>query len=44
MRKAKAWLNTKAVEAMTSAMLDERDPNGDVRGWFGEIGRILQSS
>ena len=44
MRKAKAWLNTKAAEAMTPAMLDERDPEGDVRGWFSEIGRTLSSS
>jgi len=44
MRKAKAWLNTKVVEAMTPAMLDERDPDGDVREWFAEIGRILQSN
>jgi len=42
MRKAKAWLNTKAVEAMTPAMLDERDPNGDIRGWLAEIEQILQ--
>jgi putative ATP-dependent endonuclease of OLD family len=42
MRKAKAWLNTKTVEAMTPAMLDGRDPNGDIRGWLAEIGRILR--
>lgn len=41
-RKAKAWLNTKAVESMNPAMLDEKDPSGDIHGWFVEIQRILQ--
>jgi len=27
---------------MTPAMLDERDPNGDIRGWLAEIEQILQ--
>jgi len=44
MRKAKAWLNTKTVEAMTPEMLDERDPNGDIRSWLAEIGQILQGA
>ena len=42
-QKAKAWLNTKAVEAMTPALLDERDPDSEIRGWFAEISQTLQS-
>jgi putative ATP-dependent endonuclease of OLD family len=42
MRRAKAWLNSTAVALMTPAMLDERDPDGDVRGWLTEIGRIIE--
>jgi putative ATP-dependent endonuclease of OLD family len=36
-RKAKLWLNAEAAACMTLAMLSERDPEGEVRGWFEEI-------
>lgn len=32
--KAKRWLNTRAVRCMTSALLSEADPQGEVLGWF----------
>jgi hypothetical protein len=41
--RAKLWLNTEAVQFMTSQMLDERDPAGDVRGWFNRIAELLDS-
>ena len=41
--RAKLWLNTEAVHIMTSQMLDERDPAGDVRGWFNKIAELLDS-
>jgi len=34
---AKKWLNKGAAGEMTPELLDEVDPNGDVRGWMGEI-------
>jgi hypothetical protein len=43
-RKAKIWLNQKAVLAMTPDMLNEIDPNGDVVGWFDEISRMIDST
>jgi hypothetical protein len=41
--KAKLWLNTEAVQLMTPHKLDERDPAGDVRGWFNKIAELLDS-
>ncbi len=43
MSQAKAWLNTEAVSAMTPAMLNESDPNGDIRRWLGEIGNLINN-
>jgi len=40
-RKAKIWLNTQAVLAMTPKMLDERDASGDIRSWFAEIAALV---
>jgi hypothetical protein len=37
----KRWLNTQAVERMTVARLDERDPNGDMRLWLMTIARMI---
>jgi hypothetical protein len=34
---AKRWLNRQAVERMTSGLLDERDPEREVRGWLEAI-------
>ena len=34
---AKRWLNTEAVSHMTPALLDEQDPQGDVRSWLEAI-------
>lgn len=36
-RTAKRKLNRIAVKKMTKARLDERDPNGELLGWFDEI-------
>ena len=41
-RRAKHWLNTITVEAMTPALLDERDPEGTVRSWLQQIGEIMR--
>ena len=35
--RAKRWLNTMAVDRMTSDRLDDRDPVGDVRSWLEAI-------
>jgi len=34
---AKRWLNQQAVERMTPKLLDERDPDGEVKGWLAAI-------
>ena len=38
--KAKKWLNTRAVEQMTPARLEERDPNAEVRSWLTTIATL----
>jgi len=38
---AKRWLNRQAVERMTPGQLDERDPEGEVRGWLEAIGEMV---
>ncbi|MCB0181514.1 MAG: hypothetical protein KDI62_25025 [Anaerolineae bacterium] len=40
---AKKWLNQEAVLQMTPQLLDEIDPDGDVRGWLKEIAQILEN-
>ena len=35
--RAKRWLNTDAVDAMTPELLTEQDPNGDVGSWLEAI-------
>lgn len=40
--RAKQWLNTSAVQAMTPALLDQQDPNGEVKSWFSIISQFLQ--
>ena len=37
---AKRWLNRQAVERMTPALLNERDPQGEVRGWLRAISEL----
>jgi len=37
---AKRWLNRQAVNRMTPALLDERDPQGEVREWLQAISRL----
>ena len=37
---AKRWLNRQAVERMTTALLDERDPGGEVRSWLTTIAEL----
>lgn len=39
--RAKAWLNTEAVERMTSERLAEQDPAGDVLSWLSAIAELL---
>ena len=41
--RAKLWLNAGAAAKMTPAMLDERDPQGDVRNWLKVIGGYLRA-
>ncbi|HVC96462.1 MAG TPA: ATP-dependent endonuclease [Pirellulales bacterium] len=38
---AKRWLNRQAVERMTPRLVDERDPDGEVRGWLEAIGEMV---
>lgn len=38
---AKRKLAQQAFRCMTAAMLDERDPDGEVRGWFRRLGDML---
>jgi hypothetical protein len=40
---AKRWLNRQAVEQMTTALLDARDPGGEVRGWLTTIAELSGS-
>jgi len=35
-----AWAAQQAVERMTVKMLDERDPDGEIRGWLQVIGEM----
>jgi predicted ATPase len=39
--KAKKHLANKAFPCMTAAMIQERDPNGEIEGWFRRIGQML---
>jgi hypothetical protein len=39
---AKRWLNTAAVDCMSAALLAERDPAGEVLGWFRAIGELAE--
>jgi hypothetical protein len=41
LQRAKRVLNTQAVRHMTADLLQERDPAGEVRGWFRRIGALL---
>ena len=38
---AKRCLNRQAVERMTVKLLDERDPEGEVRGWLEAIAEMV---
>jgi hypothetical protein len=38
---AKRKLAQQAFPCMTAAMLDEQDPDGEVRGWFRRLGDML---
>ena len=40
--RAKRWLNTDAVEAMTPALLAERDPHGEITTWLATIAELAQ--
>ncbi len=39
--RAKRWLNTIAVEHMTPEMLQERDPDGELIGWFRTMSTMI---
>ncbi len=41
---AKRWLNTVAIQCMTASLLEQRDPVGEVRSWFGTIAELTQSA
>ena len=41
--RAKRWLNTKAVEQMTPAMLGEQDRDGEIISWMLAINELLAS-
>lgn len=41
--RAKAWLNTAAVERMTAARLAQSDPAGEVVRWLTTISALLES-
>jgi putative ATP-dependent endonuclease of OLD family len=38
--RAKRWLTTQAVACMMPQLLDERDPDGEVRMWLSQIARL----
>lgn len=40
--RAKRWLNTEAVDAMTADLLAQQDPDGDVRSWLEAIGWLAE--
>jgi putative ATP-dependent endonuclease of the OLD family len=40
---AKDFLNNSALSCMTKGMLDEVDPDGEVLGWFQEIGKMMET-
>jgi len=42
--RAKAWLNTAAVDAMTPERLAESDPSGEIPVWLSTIGRFANAS
>lgn len=39
--RAKRWLNAQAVDQMTTELLVERDPAGEVLRWFSTLARLL---
>jgi energy-coupling factor transporter ATP-binding protein EcfA2 len=41
--KAKSWLSSEVTPRMTIDLLDERDPDGEIRGWFATIRQVLNS-
>jgi hypothetical protein len=36
------WLNTDAVDRMTAALLEARDPDGELRGWLCTIAQLVE--
>jgi len=42
--RAKTWLNTSAASAMTSELLNESDPNGDVLSWLHDVAQLLRDT
>jgi putative ATP-dependent endonuclease of OLD family len=42
--RAKEFLCNAATSKMTKDMLDETDPNGDVIGWFNNMGQMLKAN
>lgn len=41
--RAKRWLNTKAVEQMTPALLAEQDSDGEITSWMLAINELIES-
>ena len=42
--RAKSWLNTLAVDRMSVARFAERDPEGEIQGWFRKIADLAGGS
>lgn len=42
--RAKMWLNSKAVAAMTPELLTQNDPSCDVRSWLAKIKELLEQT
>lgn len=41
--RAKRWLNTAVADRMTVSLLDESDPDGEVRSWLTSVSSLLNS-
>ena len=41
--RAKRWLNTIAADHMTADLLNERDPQGEIRSWLVSLSSLIQT-
>ena len=42
-QRAKRWLNTRAAEHMSTKLLHESDPQGDIERWLRILGEMVVS-